>query len=208
MTLSEALNINWSADYDRAPGGQIVPFPQQAQNYVGQSRAYPYHYQRQPIFGQSRQCEFPTRFGCSFERAMSTFAKCPQGDLSGRSFGVNYSDDSFKSEVCQALALKLNLKTHQHANEKVLQEIVKTGGRCRTLKQAVQARAAVYEEVADPSWFVKNCDIGAKAQLSTQRRVVRSQLITAPLLIAKFGFRHICSMLTTGNGKILETLRP
>ena len=62
MTLSEALNINWSADYDRAPGGQIVPFPQQAQNYVSQSRAYPYHYQRQPIFGQSRQYEFPTRF--------------------------------------------------------------------------------------------------------------------------------------------------
>ena len=60
---------------------------------------------------------------------MSTFARCPQGDLSGRSFGVNYSDDSFKSKVCQALALKLNLKTHQNANEKVLQEIVKTGGR-------------------------------------------------------------------------------
>ena len=136
---------------------------------------------------------------------MSTFARCPQGDLSGRSFGVNYSDDSFKSKVCQALALKLNLKTHQNANEKVLQEIVKTGGRCGTLKQVVQARAAVYDEVADPSWFVKNCDIGAKAQLSTQRRVVRSQLITAPLLIAQCGFRHICSMLTTGDGKILET---
>ena len=199
MTLSEALDANWSAVQERAPRGAPGFHTQQPQNFVG--RTNPYLQRRQPTDANRphQQYEFPTRFGGSFERALSTFAKCPQGDLTGRSLQVNHSDDSFKSEVSQALALKLNLKTQQHANEKVLHELVKSGGRCRTLKQAVQARAAVYDEVADPSWFVKNCDIGAKAQLSRQRRVVRSQLITAPLVVAQSGFRNICSMLSTGD---------
>ena len=99
----------------------------------------------------NNQFEFPTRFGGSFARAMSSFARYPEADLSGRGSQDNDLDDNFRSEVCQALALKLDLKTQQHANEKVLHEIVKSGGRCRTLKQAVQARAAVYDETADPS---------------------------------------------------------
>ena len=122
---------------------------------------------------------------------MSSFARASGNEPSGRGLQNIYPDDSFKSEICQALALKLNLKTQQHANEKVLNEIVKLGGRCRTLKQAVQARAAVYDETADPSWFVKSCDIGAKAQLSKQKRSVRSQLIAAPLLVAQCGFQNL-----------------
>ena len=207
MTLSEAVDSNWSAVPERAPGGPPGFPTQQSQSSV--SRMNPYLWRRQPTHTDRpyRQYEFPTRFGGSFERALSTFAKCPQGELTGRGSQVNYPDDSFKSEVSQALALKLNLKTQQHANEKVLHELVRSGGRCRTLKQAVQARVAVYDEVADPFWFVKNCDIGAKAQLSRQRRVVRSQLITAPLVVAQSGFRNICSMLSTGDWTMLERLR-
>ena len=95
--------------------------------------------------------DYPTRFGGSFERAMSSFASRPGADLSGRGFLSIFPDDSFNTEVSQALALQLNLKTQQHANEKVLREIVKSGGLCRTLKQAVQARTAVYDETANPS---------------------------------------------------------
>ena len=40
------------------------------------------------------------------------------------------------------------------------------------LKEAVEARAKVYDEVVDPSWFVKSCDIGVKAKQSRQRRAV------------------------------------
>ena len=96
--------------------------------------------------------EFPTRHGGNFERAMRTFANAPEEGLAGT--GLEYNtrfEENFRTEVSQALALKLNLKTQQHANEKMLRSLVKAGGRCLTLKQAVQARAAVYDEVADPS---------------------------------------------------------
>ena len=53
--------------------------------------------------------------------------------------------DNFKREISQTLAIKLN-KTRQHANEKMLIEMVKSGGKCSALKQAVQARSAVYDE--------------------------------------------------------------
>ena len=82
---------------------------------------------------------------------MSTFAKNSREDLTGKGSLNNYPDDSFKSEVCQALALKLNLKTQQHANERMLRKMIATGGNCSSLKQAVQARAAVYSEFSDAS---------------------------------------------------------
>ena len=187
--------MNWSAVRAGARGGQEV-FSQQSYDYP--ARTSPYHDRRQftPADRVLRSYDFPTKFGGSFERAMSTFARSPTEKPAGMGL---LSNDNFRSEVSQALALKLNLKTQQHANEKVLHEIVKSGGRCRTLKQAVQARAAVYDDVTEASWFVKNYDIGAKARLSKQRRIVRSQLIAAPLVVAQCGLRNICSMLTSGD---------
>ena len=63
----------------------------------------------------------------------------------------NSSAEQFHNEFSQAVALKLNLKTQQHANEKMLRTLMGTGGQRAVLKQAVQARAAVYEQVIDPS---------------------------------------------------------
>ena len=63
----------------------------------------------------------------------------------------NSSTEQLHNDLSQAVALKLNLKTHQHANEKMLQMLMGTGGQRAVLKQAVQARADVYEQVADPS---------------------------------------------------------
>ena len=82
---------------------------------------------------------------------MSAISANPEAGASGIGSGSASSDNNFRQQVTQALAIKLNLKTHQHANEKVLRRIVATGGRCGTLKQAVLARAAVYDESVDPT---------------------------------------------------------
>ena len=105
---------------------------------------------RQPMFNVPAQLEtayqFPTRFGGRFARAMSAIAINPETGAPGTGIQENYTDDNFRREVSQALAIKLNLKTRHHANEKMLHELVRSGGKCSTLKQAVQARSAVYDE--------------------------------------------------------------
>ena len=59
--------------------------------------------------------------------------------------------EHFKDEFAQALALKLNLTTTQRANEKALTDLTKSNSSSADLKQAVQARAALYGELLDPS---------------------------------------------------------
>ena len=95
--------------------------------------------------------QFPSRIGGRFARAMSAISMHPEDAASGIGDRINHLDNNFRQEVTQALAIKLNLKTHRHANEKILRNIVATGGRCGTLKEAVQARAAVYDESVDPT---------------------------------------------------------
>ena len=59
--------------------------------------------------------------------------------------------EPFKEEFAQALALKLNLSTAPRANEKALTDLTKTSGSSAGLKQASQARAALYGELLEPS---------------------------------------------------------
>ena len=47
--------------------------------------------------------------------------------------------------------MKLNLKTNQQANEKVLLNLLKSKGQKVGLKQMLQARAAVYGPLLDPA---------------------------------------------------------
>ena len=54
---------------------------------------------------------------------------------------------------------------------------------------------------------MKGCDIGAKARKSKQRRVGRSQLIAAPLLLTQIGLRKIMSVVYSGDASVLERLR-
>ena len=64
---------------------------------------------------------------------------------------VSNGEDSFKEHVTQALALKLNLKTNQQANERSLLNLLKSKGLDGNLKQMLQARAAVYGHQLEPS---------------------------------------------------------
>ena len=143
MTLAQAIRSPWSAvNYDPLRYDVYdTPNAAQNQNYVVDA----------PVLNSGRfrgQYAYPTRFGGRFAQAMSAVARNPRWGLSGKVTGNNL-DDKFQNEVSQALAIKLDLKTRQHANEKVLNQLVHSGGECSSLKQAVQARAAIYGECGD-----------------------------------------------------------
>ena len=137
---------------------------------------------------------------------MSSIAKDPNSGSTGNSGQFVTLNNNFHEEVQQALAIKLNLKTRQHANERVLRGLLKSGGRCGTLKQAVQARAAVYDEVMDPSFFRKGKNIAAKAKSIKERRVMRSQLVGAPLMVAQTGLQSIVKLLSGGDDRVVDRL--
>ena len=85
--------------------------------------------------------------------------------------------------------------------------MVASGGDCSSLKQAVQARAAVYGEMSDATQYTKNFDIGGKAQTLKRRRIVRSQLVSAPLLVTQTGLQRMQATLGSGNDSVLEQIR-
>ena len=72
------------------------------------------------------------------------------------------------------------------------------------MKQAVQARAAVYGEVGEPTWFVRGTDISAKAGTFLLRRSVRVQLAAAPLTVAQIGLQRLCTLLNSGDSSVLQ----
>ena len=141
-----------------------------------------------------------------FAQAMNAIATNAEAQTKGVFSGISGGGDNFKEEFAQALALKLNLKTTQHANEKALRQLLNAKGAAYSLKQVLQARAAIYENMLDPSWFVKNVDISAKAKGLNQRREARSMLIGAVLLVAQIGAHDIRSSLNSGSSEILENI--
>ena len=159
-TLADAVRGAWcAADNTSGDSGWNAPTPliapNQTQNYFTdvpllQANRPGYSLQPQRNDRVSSNYSYPSMFNGKFARAMGAIARNPDDGSPGRVMS-NYLDDEFKTEVSQALAIKLDLKTRQHAHKKMLQKLIKSGGNCSSLKQALQARAAVYDEVADPS---------------------------------------------------------
>ena len=89
---------------------------------------------------------------------------------------MSQGGEPYKDELAQALALKLNLTTTQRANEKALTDLTKSSGRSTGLKQALQARAALYGDLLDPNWFVRNSDLSSKTTTLKKRRIARAML--------------------------------
>ena len=137
---------------------------------------------------------------------MSSIAQNPDRGATGKVSHRNL-DNEFQSEVSQALALKLDLKTRQHANDKMLTKLIRSGGKCSALKQAVQARAAIYGEWGEAAWFVSGQDISAKARTLIMRRSVRAQLIAAPLVVAQAGLHRLRVLLGGGDSPVLNSVR-
>ena len=82
---------------------------------------------------------------------MSTIACNPVEGSKGGVPQKSFHNDTFSEQVSQALAIKLNLKTNQHANKNALRHLVKwktlTGG----LRQTLQAKAAIYDTLLSPA---------------------------------------------------------
>ena len=81
---------------------------------------------------------------------MRSVAQDPQRGASGKVL-TKCAFDKFQNEVSQALAINLDLKTRQHANEKTLHRLVRSAEEFSASKEAVQARAAIYGKVDEPS---------------------------------------------------------
>ena len=64
--------------------------------------------------------DFPTRPEGKFAQAMSSVACNPVAGAKGWVPNISNHSDTFSEQVSQALAIKLNLKTTQHTNEKAL----------------------------------------------------------------------------------------
>ena len=82
---------------------------------------------------------------------MSAIA-CNAGDnTKGTFLNLSQGGEHFNDERAQALALKLNLTTTQRANEKALTDLTKSSSSSAGLKQVLQARAALYGDLLEPS---------------------------------------------------------
>ena len=155
----------------------------------------------------SEPYQFPTRRRGDFAHAMSAIARNSRG-ADQRTGHYNQDFESkFHEQVSQALALKLNLSTHQHANEKALGVLRKSGGEGCNLKQTLQARAAIYDSEVSPTWFGKDEALNSKAKTLKLRRAARSHLIAAPLFIAQVGVDKVQQIMNRGKHDELEVLK-
>ena len=111
---------------------------------------------------------------------------------------VSRGQDSFKEQISEALALKLNLKTTQQANERSLANLLKSKNTRGDFKQVLQARAAVYGQTLDPAFFGKGVDLSSKLKTLGERRIARSTLIGGPLLTAQLGHHDVRQLLMKG----------
>ena len=122
---------------------------------------------------------------------MSNIACNPAKGAKGQgSANVNHHSD-FNEQVSQALAIKLNLKTIQHANERALERLETDPTDRGDLKQTLQARAAIYNNILDPAWFCKNYDLSSKLKTIKDRRQARTLLAGAPVLITQLGLNEL-----------------
>ena len=108
-------------------------------------------FRRQPQETKAQEFQFPTDPHTAFAQAMSSIACNAESQAKGVFSRIANGQDNFREELSQALALKLNFKTTQQANEKALLNLLKSKGKATDLKQMLQARSALYGEMLDPS---------------------------------------------------------
>ena len=87
----------------------------------------------------------------NFAQVMTSIACNAESEARGVFDLASQGKDSFNEQIGQVLAIKLNLKTNQQANEKVLLSLVKSDGKSAGLEQTLQARAAVYGNLLEPA---------------------------------------------------------
>ena len=99
-----------------------------------------------------REYTFPTNPGGNFAQAMRSIACNAEAKAQGIFSQLpGNTQDNFREEILQALALKLNFKTTRQANEKALRSMFQSHCSATDLKQTLQARAALYGDLLEPS---------------------------------------------------------
>ena len=86
--------------------------------------------------------------------------------------------------------------------------MAKAKGSAESLKQALQARAAIYGEMLDPSWFRSAFNLSGKVTNIRNRRRARAMLIGSVLLTGQLGLQDIRRELSKGDRNILDNMRP
>ena len=150
----------------------------------------------------------PSTNSGTFARAMAAMRGKPYGSVLD-AFGANVEDKQRQepSELAWAIAQKCELGSTQQFNEKALRTILKNKGSCADLKQTLKARAAVYGQLLDPSWFCKGVDLSAKTKMSPKsRRLARAMFVGAVLFVQQMGFREIQRIMTHGDRTILDNM--
>ena len=77
-------------------------------------------------FSNNHSFQFPAEQNSSFARAMGAIACNAEVGPQGKFNLVSGGNDNFREYVSQALALKLNLKTTQQANERSPANLLKS----------------------------------------------------------------------------------
>ena len=101
-----------TAVYSHAQGADI-PIPSQSQSYITNPRGQETSVQLKAR--NEEKYEFTTRVEGKFARDMSSIPCEPIVNAAGSGGQANCLGNNFYQEVQQALAIKLNLKTPQHA---------------------------------------------------------------------------------------------
>ena len=148
----------------------------------------------------------PTRRG-RFVNAMSALERNPCDESTRKVSGRSDFESKFNEQLSHALALKLNLSTHQHANERAIGAMRRNGANRCSLKQTVQERAAIYDSQVKTRWFEKSEDVSRKAKTPKLRRTVRSNLIGAPLFVLQLGLDDVQETLQTGDARVLDLIK-
>ena len=113
------------------------------------------------------------------------------------------------SALAWAIVQKCDLGSTQQFNEKALRTVLKNKGSCADLKQTLKARAAVYGQLLDPSWFCKGVDLSAKTKANPKsRRLARAMFIGAVLFVSQLGFQELRRIMTEGDRTVLDNLHP
>ena len=143
--------------YHRVEENPFLNNPPENDGRIGRRRPEDSHQHRPQLENhqednrRQNHYDYPTNPQGNFAQAMSAIACNAEAGAKGVFDLVSQGNDSFREQVSQALALKLNLKTNQQANEKVLLNLLKSKGQKVGLKQMLQARAAVYGTLLDPA---------------------------------------------------------
>ena len=115
-----------------------------------------------------RALRLPTQQKGDFANAMSAMARDSKEASQRTGSEIQNFQSKFNEQVSQALVLKLKRSTHQHVNEKAL-EAMRNGGAMRcSLKQTLQARAAIYDSTASATWLDKHVDENVRAKTPMQ----------------------------------------